>query len=260
MKKASLRAATALALLTGASPAWAEEAPSSLSFTTGLDYSEGDYGSASDTEIIVVPVTARFKTGDVRFSASLPWLRIKGASSIVGGGDGGPIIIDPNAPRATRSGLGDLTLGVNWALPEERLGFGLDLGARIKVPTASESRGLGTGKVDTSVSAELSKTFGNVTPFVSAGYRFPGDPDGFELQNAFYGSAGASVVAGKSVIIASYDYREATSALSHDSEELFGAFSTPFSKRINFTLYGSAGLSDGAPDYGVGAMLTFKAF
>lgn len=260
MKKNFARAVIAVASFIVAAPALADEMPGSLSFTTGVDYSKGDYGTGLDTEIIVVPLTARYKTGDVRFSASLPWLHIKGASSIVGGGDGGPIIIDPNAPRTTRSGLGDLTLGVNWALPEERLGFGLDLGARVKVPTASESKGLGTGKVDTSVSAELSKTFGNVTPFVSAGYRFPGDPVGFDLHNAFYGSAGASVVAGKSVVIASYDYREATSDFSDNSKEIFGAFSTPVSDHLNFTVYGSAGLSDGAPDFGVGAMITLKTF
>lgn len=241
-----------------AATASAEETTDSLSITTGLDYSKGDYGTGSDTEIIVVPVTARYKTGDIRLSASLPWLHIKGASSIVGGGDGGPIIIDPNAPRTSRGGIGDLTLGANWAPREEQLGFGFDLGARVKIPTASSTKGLGTGKVDVSVSAELSKTFGPVTPFVSAGYRFPGDPDGVDLRNAFFGSVGITVVAGKTVLIASYDYRKATSPLSEDGEEIFGALSTPVTDRMNFTFYGSGGLSDGAPDFGVGAMLTFK--
>lgn len=258
MRKMALFGGALVALL--ATPALAENADPSFSITTGVDYSSGDYGTGIDTDIVVVPVTARYKTGDLRFSASLPWLHIKGASNIVGGGDGGPVVIDPNAPRTSRSGLGDLSLGVNWALPEERLGFGLDLGARVKLPTASESKGLGTGKTDASVSAELSKTFGPVTPFVSAGYRFVGDPAGFRLKNAWTASAGASVVAGKSVFLASYDYRESSSALSDDSEEVFGAFSTPLSSHLNFTLYGSAGLSDGAPDYGVGAMITVKAF
>lgn len=256
----SCAAVTAAAAAALASPAVAQTSDPSLSVTTGIDYSSGDYGTGVDTEIIVVPITARYKTGDLRLSAAVPWLRIDGASSIVGGGDGGPVVIDPNAPRTTRSGLGDLTLGVNWALPEERLGFGLDFGARVKLPTASESKGLGTGKADASLSAELSKSFGNVTPFVSAGYRFVGKPEGLDLNNAWFGSAGASVVAGKSVFLASYDYREARSALTEDSQEVFGAVSTPLSSSLNFTLYGSKGLSDGAADYGVGAMITFKAF
>ena len=243
-----------------ASPALADDSPTSLSFSTGVDYTSGDYGTGSKTEILVVPVSARLKTGNVRFTATVPYLHIKGASNIVGGGDGGPIIIDPNSPRTTRSGIGDVTLGVNYALPEERLGFGLDLGARVKVPVASARKGLGTGKADAGVSAELSKTFGPVTPFVSGGYRFVGSPDGFNLHNAAFGSAGLSAVVGKAVLIGSYDYRESSSDLSRDSQELFGAVSGPVSDRLNFTLYGSAGLSKGAPDYGVGMIVTIKAF
>lgn len=227
-----------------------------VSVTTGVDYSKGDYGTGVDTEILVVPASVRVKTGDVRFSATIPYIRIDGANVV--GGDGGPIVVDPNAPAVVRDGIGDLTLGVNYGLPEERYGVGLDLGARVKLPTAES--GLGTGATDYSVSAELSKTLGTVTPFVSAGYRFLGDPDGVELNNAIFGSAGASVAFGKSVLLASYDYREATSELTEDSQELFGAFSMPFTDRLNFTVYGSKGLSEGAPDFGLGAMITLRAF
>jgi hypothetical protein len=230
---------------------------SSLTATTGIDYSSGDYGTGVDTNILVVPMSLRYKTGNIRLTATLPWLRINGSSAIVGGGSGG-IIIDPNAPRSTRSGLGDLTIGAAYMIPEEQLGFNLDLSARVKVPTASRSKALGTGKVDVTTSAEISKTFGALTPFVNVGYRMPGDPDGFELHNAWTASGGMSVAAGKSVIIASYDYRESTSDLARDSHELFGAFSTPFARKLTFTLYGTAGLSEGAPDYGVGSMVSIK--
>lgn len=227
-----------------------------LSLTTGVDYSSGDYGTGVDTEILVVPVSARLKLGDLRFTTTVPYIRINGANIV--GGDGGPIIVDPDAPRLKRDGIGDLTMGLNYAIPEERLGFGLDLGARVKLPTANA--GLGTGKTDYRLSAEVSKTVGVVTPFVSAGYRILGDPAGVDLENGYYGSAGLSIAAGPSMFLASYDYRESSTALSDDSHEVFGAFSTPVSERLNFSLYGSAGLSDGAPDFGVGAMMTVKAF
>lgn len=241
------------------SPAFAQsndEGPE-LSITTGVDYSTGDYGTGTDTDILVVPVSARIQTGDVRFSASIPYIRIKGSDNIVGG-DGGPIIVDPSSPGTTRSGIGDLTLGANYAIPEDRYGIGFDFGARVKLPTAET--GLGTGKTDVSFSGELSRTFGAVTPFVQAGYRIMGDPDGVDLDNVWFGSAGASVLLSKSVLLASYDYRHATTDVVEDSQEVFGAFSTPVSDALNLTLYGSAGLSEGAPDFGVGAMVTIKAF
>ena len=125
-----------------------------------------------------------------------------------------------------------------------------------KLPTASRSKGLGTGAVDVTFGAEVSKTFGAVTPFANIGYRLPGDPKNFDLHNAWTASGGASILVGKSSLIASYDYRQSSSDLAKDSHELFGAFSTPLSKKLSLTAYGSAGLSDGAPDFGVGGMVT----
>lgn len=254
MRSLLVAAAAAGALV--ATPALAND-DSSISVTTGVDFSSGDYGTDSKTDILVVPFSVRYKTGNLRLSATLPWLRIEGSSAIVGDGSGG-VVVDPNAPRTTRDGLGDVSLGAAYMIPEETLGFGLDLSARVKLPTASESKGLGTGKADVSLGAEVSKTFGAVTPFASVGYRMPGDPTGVNLSNAWNASAGASITMGKTILIASYDYRESTSALSDDSHELFGAVSVPLNEQLNFTLYGTGGLSDGAPDYGVGGMVTFK--
>lgn len=254
MRSLLVAAAAAGALV--ATPALAND-DSSISVTTGVDFSSGDYGTDSKTDILVVPFSVRYKTGNLRLSATLPWLRIEGSSAIVGDGSGG-VVVDPNAPRTTRDGLGDVSLGAAYMIPEETLGFGLDLSARVKLPTASESKGLGTGKTDVSLGAEVSKTFGAITPFASVGYRMPGDPTGVNLNNAWNASAGASITMGKTILIASYDYRESTSALSDDSHELFGAVSVPLNEQLNFTLYGTGGLSDGAPDYGVGGMVTFK--
>ncbi|MEV4934046.1 transporter [Sphingobium sp. LSP13-1-1.1] len=256
MKGIMTLALAGMVCITAVAPALAQD-DSSLTAITGVDYSSGDYGTGVDTNILVVPMSLRYKTGNLRLTATLPWLRIDGSSAIVGGGSGG-IVIDPNAPRTTRSGLGDVTVGAAYMIPEDRMGFGLDLSARVKLPTASKSKALGTGKVDVTVSAELSKTFGILTPFANVGYRMPGDPSGFNLHNAWTASGGVSAALGKSVLIASYDYRETTSDFARDSHELFGAFSTPFAQKLNLTLYGTAGLSKGAPDYGVGSMVSIK--
>jgi hypothetical protein len=251
MRKLTAALALSAAVLTN--QAHAQSAPE-VTATTGVDYSSGDYGTGVDTNILVVPVSARIKTGNLRLTATMPWLRIDGSSGVVGDGNGG-VIIDPTAPRTVRSGFGDLTLGAAYAIPEERLGLGLDISARVKVPTASRAKGLGTGKTDVTIGAELSKTFGKITPFASVGYRFLGDPVGLDLRDGWTASGGASVVFGRSSLILSYDFREASSAFSRDSQEVFGAFSTPLGQRLTLTTYGSAGLSDGAPDYGIGAMV-----
>lgn len=267
----------ALSLLAVATPAWAQSSPASsqaqigelpdrdadlgFSVSTGVSYSSGDYGAAEKTKLLVVPFSARAQTGDWRFSATLPYLRIDSPGNIVGGGTIGPIIIDPGAPapREVRKGLGDLSLGASYSFPAENLGgFGLDLSGRVKLPTSSERKALGTGKTDFAVAAELSRTIGTWTPFATLGYRFFGDPAGLDLRNGPSASLGTTAQMGTVVAIASYDYARATSRASEDAHELFGALSGPLSERLNWTAYGIAGLSEGSPDYGVGLLLTLK--
>jgi hypothetical protein len=86
----------------------------------------------------------------------------------------------------------------------------------------------------------------------------PGDPAGVALDNTFTVSAGSSVSLGKAVLIASYDYAEASSPFAEDSQELFAALNAPLSSTVSWTGYGTVGLSEGAPDFGVGVLFTFK--
>jgi opacity protein-like surface antigen len=254
-------AAPAAAQETQANQALRRDKSVGVTLTTGADYSVGRYGGTADTKILVVPFSLRAKTGPFRFSATIPYLRIDGPGNIVGGGDTGPIVIDPNAPspRQVRQGVGDLSLGVAYSLPSAALGgFDVDLGARVKLPTSSRSRGLGTGKTDFAVSADISRSIGNVSPFVTVGYRIPGKPAGLNLRNSFTGSVGTTVTAGKAVAILSYDYAGRTSAQSIDSHSLFGALSGPVAGGLTLTGYGTVGLSQGAPDYGVGLLASVK--
>lgn len=253
--KSSAFVAAALAC-TAASPAIAQTA-GTFSISTGLDHSSGDYGGAETTKILIAPLTASYRTERLRLSATLPYLRIEGAGVVLGP-DGKPL---PGVPTAagTRSGVGDLSLGATVSVPPERLGgLELDLGGRVKLPTSKSSKRLGTGKTDVSASADFSYPVGNWAPFVTLGYRLPGDPDGVELHNSFTASAGSSLSLGRAVLIASYDYAEASSPLAKDSQELFAAVNTPLTRQVSWTGYGSVGLSDGAPDYALGVLFSFK--
>ena len=264
---AAIAAAAAASLL--ASPAAAQQQGAlrrdkslGLSLTTGADFSSGRFGAAADTEILVVPLSLRARKGPIRFSATLPYLRLDGPANIVGGGEGGPIVIDPNAPtpRRVREGLGDLSLGLDFAIPPDDLaGFQVDLGVRLKLPTSARRRGLSTGETDIGLVADISRPIGNVSPFLTLGYRMPGDPEGFDLRNTATVSAGASVTLGRLVAIGAYDYAGATSRLGFESHSLFAALAAPVAKQVTLTGYGSVGLSRGAPDYGIGLLATFRA-
>lgn len=262
----SVLTASAVLVCIAVTPAAAQQAPTTksvveeaLTLSTGVDYSSGKYGLPNTTSILVVPFALRAKVGDFAFTGSIPYLTIRG-SGVVVGPDGKPI---PGVPTTggTRSGLGDVTLGAEYYVPSASLG-GLDLGigGRVKIPTASKSKQLTTGKTDETVFVDASYTFGNVSPFLNVGYRFLGSPSGVSLRNGPTASVGSTFMVGKTILMASYDYSRATTTTTKGSHDLFGGITVPATKRLMITGYGSAGLSSGAPDYDVGLLLSLKGF
>lgn len=59
----SLATALGAAALGGAAAAEAEKVWSAFTFTTGLDYTVGDYGTGSDTSVLYIPFTMNYERG-----------------------------------------------------------------------------------------------------------------------------------------------------------------------------------------------------
>ena len=231
--------------------------------STGLLYSSGDYGTGFDTNIAVIPFGLRARLGAFRLSATLPYLRLDSPGVVVVGGDGSPIIIDPNRPIAQtrREGFGDLTLRAAYGFSATWLGgVDLDISGRVKFPTSAESKFLGTGETDFALAGEASFPVGSWSPFVNVGYRFFGDPPGLDLRNGFATSIGTTKQFGRMVAVFSYDYSRAVTSATDDAHELFAALSGPLFRQLNYAAYGIVGLSDGSPDYGLGLLLTVSLF
>lgn len=245
------------------------------SFTIGFDYSEGDFGTASvdadgdilDTTTLSVPISARVDVGDFRFSVTGSWVQIEGPGGVLPGGvivdgaDGGDDVdLAPDTPAIseleTNDGFGDLTLGVNYNVPSSVTGaFLVQLQGRLKLPTASNAA-LTTNEVDGGIAVDVAYPVGDLTPFVTGGFRWRGDPEGADLNNTFNVSVGASYnLPGGIALVGSYDFREATVDTAEESQEIFGAVAGKFNDNLRWTLYGSVGFTDGAPDQGAGFQL-----
>lgn len=84
------------------------------------------------------------------------------------------------------TGLGDTTAGAKWRFQEETANRPqIAVTGQIKFPTASRSKGLGTGRFDYTPGFSLAKSFGHYALCAGAGYNFVGDPDA--KCNAYYG-------------------------------------------------------------------------
>lgn len=203
----------------------------------------------------------RVSAGQIQFSATLPYVRIDAPGNVVGGGGllGLPIIVDPTRPatRERREGVGDLRVGAAYTVPSSSIG--LTVSTEVKIPTAPEDKGLGTGEVDYAVGAELSKSLGHLTPFVGVAYTLPGNPGDYELRNSLSARAGAAVHIGPKVRgHVSYGYAQSLSPLVPDEQQIETGLNASLSRRLSLGVYGSAGLSEGAPDVGAGLQLGFR--
>lgn len=274
-------------ILIGA-PAVAED---KLRLSSGISFSSGTYGTGSRTEIISAPFRAAWRTGDFEFSASMSYISIEGTGDVIPG-DVGPIVtlfcerlrlerpllferycrdlLETPEPETFRnSGLGDLVLGFSWALPQSITGdWFVDLGARVKLPTANEQDGLGTGKTDVTVTMDVAYSLGNVTPFVGLGYRFFGDPtldDGLgtpiliDLEDGITASAGLIYQFDNAAsLTVAYDYIQRTIDSSTAGHEATLALSTPIGKNgWRLGAYGVAGLARSSPDFVLGLSLSY---
>lgn len=258
------------ALLIAATGAHAEDG---TRIGIGVDYASGTFGTGIDTRILQVPLSASVHRGAWSFKASVPWMRIDGASNVVPGlgpvpnsgliGRGGLLPIggapgagpDPVAQDSSASGIGDLTLAASYAMPIGDAA-GINLGGNVKLATADEARGLGTGANDVGVAVDGWRQLGRAAVFGGAGYTRLGASPYIDVDAVANASAGMSVTAGRGRVGAAYAWRESASSLSDARRELSGFVTLPGGARNEVQLYATKGLSDGSADWGAGVAFT----
>jgi hypothetical protein len=237
-------AASLLALATS-SPASSQD----YSITAGGLYAVGLYGGTDKTEATISFVNAQASHAGWQFTATLPYLSAKSEGQLIGVGG----ILLPGQGGRVR-GFGDVLVNLERPLKlGQRFPLDVSFGGRIKLPTGAN--GISTGRFDYGVDAELSKTFGQVTPFVKVGYGWYGDRPDLELRNGWEGSAGARATLGKAALVASYDWSESAYG-GPTSKAAYGLVRIPLAQRWRWIVFGSKGLSAGAPDTLVGLGVT----
>ncbi|HWA27588.1 MAG TPA: hypothetical protein VG734_18170 [Lacunisphaera sp.] len=224
-----------------------------ITAATGLDYSRGSYGFPTDTEVTAIPLDLGYEAGPWTWRANLSHLTIKGPAAIVG--DGGV----PRPTTGTESGIGDIYLSGTYRAGPVVGGVNLDSTVRVKLPTANEARGLGTGETDYYAQLDAYRTYGRVTPFASGGYRFLGANATYALRDGAYASAGAHFRASPATVLtASYGWGERLLATGSHTEDATVMVTHDVSQRWRVMGYAMTGFTDASPDFGAGARLTCR--
>lgn len=225
--------------------------------TSGFDFSSGKYGADKPTEVLYVPFTLQATKGPWTLKGDVSWLRVSGPALLL---DGSAVGTVPVRTSGAASGPGDINLYARYSLEDlyDNNVF-VDITGRVKIPTASFTKGLGTGEWDQSVQLDIASAFGDVVPFAALGYRFTGEPAGFTLRNVVYGTLGLQYTVSPQVSAGVYyDVRQSSIPGAAAPQEGTAYANFKISERVSVNVYGVVGFSKNSPSAGGGTFITYQ--
>lgn len=249
----------ALAIFSGAS--YAEDWKATLSAT----YLTGKYGTDTRIDTVYVPLTIKRYFDDIgALSLTVPYISqtstgqvtfINGAVFRTKGGK--------KATVTTESGLGDIIARGDLYILQESTTKLLDvtLVGKVKVPTANENKGLGTGKYDETIGVELARSIvSDWTGYLDVYYTFVGSPSGgIDLKNTTSFDIGAGYKWAEDMTVSLF-YAQSTPVVSgvEDLRDLLANVEYRFSKEAS--LFGGIdiGLSSSSPDLGITGGFSYR--
>lgn len=151
-----------------------------LRIVTGPDSQTGNYGTPRHSTVSSWDTTLDWMPWDsTTFSFDLPYLIQRAPAGTIGGRS--PIHHRPHLGAGkdiSTYGIGDLSLGVDQDLVQQSDKVPIDVGvsALVETPTASVSKGLGSGKANFTGQADLAHSFGKLYAEIQGGYSIVGSP------------------------------------------------------------------------------------
>lgn len=232
-------------------------ADGNLTVATGFDYSTGKYGSQESTRILVLPVSARWEQGSWLAKLTVPYLEIHGgAGGMVGSGDSAVVLSGRN--KGDASGLGDVVASLGYSVWHNR-DHGVDLVAKLKLPTADEAKGLGTGKQDESLQLDTYHGLGQFSLFSTLGYRWMGKPDGRDYRNIAYATLGGGyALSDVNAVGLMFDFRQAVTRNQSDQGEWTLYLSHKIDPHWKAQIYAYTGTTSASPDQGLGLQFSYR--
>jgi hypothetical protein len=161
-------------------------------------------------------------------------------------------------PSSRRSGFGDVNVALTYSF-DFGAGFFADASGKVKLPTASTAKRLGTGKTDATVGLDLIKDIGNASVYVGGRRRFAGKPAGSAIRDVWGAGAGASLRASKFLSVGlDYDWQQAVFAGSGSSSEITGWASVRVARTVHLQVYGGTGFTTNSADILGGLSLSWR--
>jgi hypothetical protein len=228
----------AILVLTGysllPSTAFAAEGRSYLDLSAG--YMSGDFGTATSSRLFSISPTLGYVALRHDFSVTVPYLSLTNKTSGV---------------NSTESGLGDIIVRAGAVLfPENAAGLSVNGSLAVKLPTADETRGLGTGETDYGAFASIQQRLQAFRLSATAGYLRTGDPTGLNYDDGFSYGIGLSRRFTRTTLYGSYDNRRAVIPGFENPQEVSAGFFHILNTDYAVKGHLFVGLNNGGPDGG----------
>lgn len=225
--------------------------------SASLMYESGTYGTGTRSSSLYVPVTVKRLFGDAFASATVPFVSQTSDGSVRNVG-GRPVKTgrgSAGSATTTHSGLGDVVLRGGYdLLRDDPHPLDLTAVAKVKLPTADEDKGLGTGEFDAGAGLEAAKLVApGWTVLADLYYTAIGDPPGTNLNNQVAGDAGVSRLLQKDLTLTGL-FEASNSLVSGEPSprDLRGILDFRVDDRSAVFASAMIGLSKGSADYGFG--------
>ena len=230
-----------------------------FTFSTGVEYTKGNYGASIDTTMLQVPFVLGYNTEQYALSVTVPYIQISGSEDVIFSGTTKSPIVSTTTTTSnvkhTDSGLGDITLSGTYQLQKEiKTRPWIAMTGKIKLGTADEKKRLGTGENDYAVQLELAKKA--LHGYI--GYKIIGDTSTINYNDVTYGAVGITIPASKNWTTITEYYVEQASVSGVDNvQELSFTMNKKLKNEKKLGMYIVKGLTNSTPDWGAGVTVSY---
>ncbi|WP_334119180.1 hypothetical protein [Limnobacter sp.] len=175
-------------------------APPGLLMTYSFDSLSGKFGQAQETRAKSFTLGATLVGEDYRASVFVPYISLEGPGTLVAG----TVTGGSGDTRRSQQGLGDIVATYTQDIVGgiQSKGFAMSATGLVKIASGNEDKGLGTGKTDYGLQADLAYRFNNgfgLTAIV--GRQYYGDTPELPLLNGNYTTLGVNFPLGEALFI-----------------------------------------------------------
>jgi hypothetical protein len=213
---------------------------------TSLIFARGSYGLATDTDVYIAQVSPTYENNTWRLQATLPFIHLSGPATVVGN-------TGTTTGSHSASGVGDLSLSAAYKLETDEHGWESSVGLKLKLPTADDTEGLGTGKADESFQLDVIRPGGSIIPFANVGYQLLGKSAAYPMKSGFYASGGfATTLAPGYTGGLAANWRERTIRSGKEAFELMAFAQHELNQGSKLQGFVMLGTTDASPDFTLG--------